>query len=172
MELDEWAKQAFNLSKAFSQQTISDIIKKSEDIFYSSVSVKNNGKSLKLPQYPQLDQEDSKYVSQQNAANRPVDRRSIITYIKYIAAANNLKSRYTYGESASVDITTESIQNEIKKIQSFSKDYQPEDILNFDETGLYYEQAPRKTICSVPLGGLKKSKKMLTVGLLCNTDGS
>ena len=193
MELGEWAKQAFNLSKALSQQTISDIIKKSEDI-YSNVSVKNNGKSLKLPQYPQLDQEVTKYVSQQNAANRPVDRRSIITYIKYIAAAkykipegeiifsdgwltkvfkrNNLKSRYTYGESASVDITTENIQNEIKKIQSFLKDYQPKDILNFDETGLYYEQAPRRTVCSVPLGCLKKSKKRLTVGLLCNADGT
>lgn len=135
MELGEWAKQAFNLSKVLSQQTISDIIQNSENI-YSNVNVKNNGKSLKLPQYPQLDQEATKYVSQQNAANRPVDRRSIITYIKYIAAAkykipegeiifsdgwltkvfkhNNLKSRYTYGgESASVDITTENIQNEI-----------------------------------------------------------
>ncbi|KAL7312289.1 hypothetical protein PS15m_008070 [Mucor circinelloides] len=116
-------------------------IKNSENI-YSNVNVKNNRKSLKLPQYSQLDQEVTKYVSQQNAANRPVDRRSIITYIKYIAAAkykipegeiifsdgwltkvfkhNNLKSRYTYGgESASVDITTENIQNEIKKFRVF-----------------------------------------------------
>ncbi|KAG1125785.1 hypothetical protein G6F42_008400 [Rhizopus arrhizus] len=93
-------QHAFNLSRALSQQTISDIIKKSEDI-YSNVSVKNNGKSLKLPQYPQLDQEVSKYVSQQKATNRPVDRRSIITYIKYIAAA---KYKIPEGEIISLTV--------------------------------------------------------------------
>ncbi|EPB81918.1 hypothetical protein HMPREF1544_11339 [Mucor circinelloides 1006PhL] len=49
-------------------------------------------------------------------------------------------------------ITTENIHNKIKKnIQSFLKDYQREDNLNFDETGLCYEQAPRRTICSEPV---------------------
>ncbi|KAG1088583.1 hypothetical protein G6F42_020228 [Rhizopus arrhizus] len=159
MELGEWVKQAFNLSKVLCPQTISDTIKNSENI-YSNVIAKNNGKSLKLPQYSQLDQEVTKYASQKNAANRPADRRTI-TYIKHVAAVN-----------ASVDITSENIQNEIKRIQSLLKDYPPEDILNFDETGLYYEQAPRRTICSEPFGGLKKSKKRLTVGLLCNADGT
>lgn len=52
------------------------------------------------------------------------------------------------------------------------KDYQLQDILNFDETGLYYENQPTRTICKTPLGGSKKSKNRLTAGLLANADGS
>lgn len=192
-ELAQWAKEAFNLDKALSQQTISDIIKQRKAI-YENVIVKENSRSLRLPRFPQLDEEIKIYVAEQNAAKRPVDRRSCITLIKYLAAVkykipegtinfsdgwltkvfkrNNLKSRYTYGESASVDITTESIQSEISKIQNILKDYTAENILNFDETGLFYQQAPRRTICSEPLGGLKNSKKRLTVGLLCNATGT
>ncbi|EIE76598.1 hypothetical protein RO3G_01302 [Rhizopus delemar RA 99-880] len=77
-----------------------------------------------------------------------------------------------YGESASVDISSENIQNELRKIEELLEPYDPVDIMNFDETGLYYQQPPRRTICSESLGGLKKSKTRLTVGLLCNSDGS
>ncbi|GAN02914.1 hypothetical protein MAM1_0030d02364 [Mucor ambiguus] len=194
-ELGEWAKQAFKLSKRLRQQTISDILKKRNEI-YGNIIVKESSKSLRLLRwYPQLDQEVTKYVADQNAAKRPVDRNAIMTYIKYVAAVkyeipkgeikssdgwltkvfkrNKLKSRYTYGESASVDITSENTQSEIQKIQNLLKDYAMKDILNFDETGLYYEQSPRRTICLEQLGGLKKSKKRLTVGLLfCNADGT
>ncbi|KAG1498507.1 hypothetical protein G6F49_012317 [Rhizopus delemar] len=77
-----------------------------------------------------------------------------------------------HGESASVDIASESIQNELRKIEELLELYDPMDIMNFDETGLYYQQPPRRTICSESLGGLKKSKTCLTVGLLCNSDGT
>ncbi len=43
--------------------------------------------------------------------------------------------------------------------------YGPKDILNFDETGIYYKQQPT-------MGGTKKSKNRFTVGLLTNYDGS
>ncbi|GAN05388.1 hypothetical protein MAM1_0090d04858 [Mucor ambiguus] len=136
-KLGEWAKQAFKLSKPLRQQTISDILKKRNEI-YGNIIVKESSKSLRLPRYPQLDQEITKYVADQNAAKRPVDRNAIMTYIKYVAAVkyripegevkfsdgwltkvfkrNKLKSRYTYGESASVDITSENIQSEIQKV--------------------------------------------------------
>ncbi|KAG1541992.1 hypothetical protein G6F46_013501 [Rhizopus delemar] len=77
-----------------------------------------------------------------------------------------------HGESASVDISSENIQNELRKIEELLEPYDPVDIMNFDETGLYYQQPPRRNICSESLGGLKKSKTRLTVGLLCNSDGS
>lgn len=95
------------------------------------------------------------------------------TYEESVQAPQLEVKVYSYhGVSVSVDITTENIQNEIRKIQSILKDYAPENILNFDETGLFYQQAPRRTICSAPLGGLKKSKKRLTIRLLCNADGT
>ncbi|KAG1580080.1 hypothetical protein G6F48_010694 [Rhizopus delemar] len=78
-----------------------------------------------------------------------------------------------HSESASVDITSENIQNELRKIEELLEPYDPVDIMNFDETGLYYQQPPRRTICSESLDDLKKkSKARLTVGLLCNSDGS
>ncbi|KAG1499531.1 hypothetical protein G6F46_001661 [Rhizopus delemar] len=62
-----------------------------------------------------------------------------------------------HGESASVDITPENIQNELRKIEELLGLYDPIDITNFDETGLYYQQPPRRTICSESLDGLKKT---------------
>lgn len=193
IELGEWAKSKFNLDKPLIQQTISTIIQSAEKI-YSNVVVKKNGKSMKLPSYPQLDNEVSKYVTEQNSHNQPVDRRSILVYIRHIASVKykipegeinfsdgwltkvmkrlGLKSRPTHGECASVDITSDNLQAKIKKIQKILEEYSPEDIMNFDETGLYYEQPPKRTICREPLGGLKKSKKRLTVGLLCNSVGT
>ncbi|KAG1537800.1 hypothetical protein G6F51_010155 [Rhizopus arrhizus] len=75
-----------------------------------------------------------------------------------------------HGESASVDIPSENIQNELRKIEELLGPYDPANIMKFDETGLYYQQPPRRTICSESLGDLKKSKTRLTVGFLCNSD--
>ncbi|KAG1548404.1 hypothetical protein G6F46_008771 [Rhizopus delemar] len=61
-----------------------------------------------------------------------------------------------HGESASVGITSENIQNELRKIEELLGPCDPVDVMNFDETGLYYQQPPRRTICSESLDGLKK----------------
>ncbi|KAG1496714.1 hypothetical protein G6F54_006276 [Rhizopus delemar] len=60
-----------------------------------------------------------------------------------------------HGESASVDITSENIQNELRKIEELLGPCDPANIMNFDETGLYYQQPLRMTICSELLDGLK-----------------
>ncbi|KAG1489941.1 hypothetical protein G6F47_012295 [Rhizopus delemar] len=61
-----------------------------------------------------------------------------------------------HGESVSLDITSENIQSELRKIEELLGPYDPIDIMNFDETGLYYQQPPRRTICSELLDGLKR----------------
>ncbi|KAG1055544.1 hypothetical protein G6F43_002499 [Rhizopus delemar] len=61
-----------------------------------------------------------------------------------------------HGESASVDITSENIQNELRKIEELLGPCDPADIMNFDETGLYYQQPSKRTIRSESLGCLKK----------------
>ncbi|KAI8886844.1 DDE-domain-containing protein [Backusella circina FSU 941] len=65
-----------------------------------------------------------------------------------------LKSRLTHSENASVDVSSDGIQNQLRKIEELLESYNPANIMNFDETGLYYH------------------KTRLTVGLLCNSDGS
>lgn len=83
-----------------------------------------------------------------------------------------VKSRYLYGENSSVDLTSANIVSELKKIEKLLEPYDPRDIMNFDETGFYYEQQPTRTICEKPMGGSKKSKNRFTIGLLTNYDGS
>ncbi|KAG1615239.1 hypothetical protein G6F46_006348 [Rhizopus delemar] len=60
-----------------------------------------------------------------------------------------VKCRPMHGESASVDITSENIQNELRKIEELLGSCDPADIMNFDETGLYYQQPPRRTMFRV-----------------------
>ncbi|KAI8887555.1 DDE-domain-containing protein [Backusella circina FSU 941] len=192
-ELGEWAKKQFGLDEPLAQQTISNILNNADSI-YSTISVIKNTKSLKKPRYPQLDEEVKKFVDDMAELKLQVNRESIIRYIKYISQTKykipegevsfsaewltkvfkrtGLKSRLTHGENASVDVSSDDIQNQLRKIEELLESYDPANIMNFDETGLYYQQPPRRTISSEPLGGLKKSKTRLTVGLLCNSDGS
>ncbi|KAG1049730.1 hypothetical protein G6F43_007954 [Rhizopus delemar] len=62
-----------------------------------------------------------------------------------------------HGESALVDISSENIQSELRKKEELLGPCDPADIMNFDETGLYYQQLTRRTICSESLDGLKKT---------------
>ena len=167
-ELGEWAKVKFGLNEPLAQQTISNILKSSAKL-YSNVNVVKKGKSLKAPHYPQLDEEVKKFVADMNANNLPTNREAILRYVKHISINKyripeneisfsdgwlskvfkriQVKCRPTHGECASVDITSENIQNEIKKIEELLGPYDPVDIMDFDETGLYYQQPPRRTIC-------------------------
>ncbi|KAG1050342.1 hypothetical protein G6F43_007373 [Rhizopus delemar] len=149
-ELNEWAMKKFNLYQPLAQQTISNILKNAETL-YSNINVVKNGKSLKTTRYLQIDDEVVKFVADMNNNYLPVNRDSILRY------RIGVKYRSMHGESASVDIASENIQNELRKIEELLGPYDPVDIMNFDETGLYYQQPPRRTICSESLGSLKKT---------------
>ncbi|KAG1498916.1 hypothetical protein G6F54_004749 [Rhizopus delemar] len=147
-ELDEWAMKKFNLDQPLAQQTISNILKNAETL-HSNINVVNNGKNLKTTRYPQLDDEVVKLVADMNNNNLPVNRDSILRY------RIGVKYRPIHGENALVDITSENIQNELRNIEEILEPYDPIDIMNF-ETGLYYQQPPRRAICSESLDGIKK----------------
>ncbi|KAG1630633.1 hypothetical protein G6F44_011283 [Rhizopus delemar] len=100
-ELSEWAMKKFNLDQPLAQQTISNILKNAETL-NSNINVVNNGKSLKATRYPQLDDE----------------------------VRIGVKCRPMNGESAFVDITSENIQNELKKIEGLLEPCDPVDIMN------------------------------------------
>ncbi|KAG1459537.1 hypothetical protein G6F55_004703 [Rhizopus delemar] len=156
-ELGEWAMKKFNLDQQLAQQTISNILKNAETL-YSNINVVNNGKSLKTTHYPQLDDEVVKFVADMNNNNLPVNRDLILRCVRPIASVKyrileneilfssgwltrlfkriEVKCRPMHGESVSVDITSESIQNELRKIEELLGPYDPANIMNFDETGI------------------------------------
>ncbi|OAD76749.1 hypothetical protein PHYBLDRAFT_109106, partial [Phycomyces blakesleeanus NRRL 1555(-)] len=75
-----------------------------------------------------------------------------------------------YGETGSTDI--ESLQIDKAAIKEKIKAYSTCDIYNFDETALFYAAPSRTTISRQKFSGWKENKKRLTVGLLCNANGT
>lgn len=196
--LGKWAQEEFQLSKPISQKTISNVLNAKDKIFklYANGNVK--GKSSKETAIPSLDDDILQYILAMNEKSIPVNRATVIAFAKVIANRKykmhqlpasrritfsegwltkvfkriGVKSRHLYGEESSVDLTSNNIVEQLKKIEKLLEPYDPKDILNFDETGIYYEQQPARTICQKPMGGTKKSKNRFTVGLLTNYDGS
>ncbi|EIE86177.1 hypothetical protein G6F46_013233 [Rhizopus delemar] len=82
-ELGECAMKKFNLDQPLAQQTISNILKNAE-MLYSNNNVVNNDKSLKTTRYPQFD-EVVKFVAGMNNSDLPVNRDSILRYVRHIA---------------------------------------------------------------------------------------
>ncbi|KAG1593436.1 hypothetical protein G6F46_000085 [Rhizopus delemar] len=165
-ELGEWAMKKFNLDQPLAQQTISNILKNAETL-YSNINVVNNGKRLTTTRYLQLADEVEKFVADMNNNNLPVNRDSILRYVRHIAQMKyripekeisfssgwltklfkriGVKCSPMHGESASVDISSENIQNELRKIEDLLEPYVPVDIINFGETGLCYQQNTLKS---------------------------
>ncbi|KAG1507895.1 hypothetical protein G6F46_011613 [Rhizopus delemar] len=83
-ELSEWAMKKFNLDQPLAQQTISNILKNAETL-NSNINVVKNGKSLKTTRYSQLDDEVVEFVADMNNNNLPINRDSILRYVRPIA---------------------------------------------------------------------------------------
>ncbi|OAD71747.1 Homeodomain-like DNA binding domain-containing transcription factor, partial [Phycomyces blakesleeanus NRRL 1555(-)] len=81
-----------------------------------------------------------------------------------------IKMNRIHGEAGSTDI--ESLQIDKAAIKEKIEAYSACDIYNFDETVLFYAAPPRTTISCQKFSGWKENKKWLTVGLLCNADGT
>uniref|UniRef100_H3BBU1 HTH CENPB-type domain-containing protein n=1 Tax=Latimeria chalumnae TaxID=7897 RepID=H3BBU1_LATCH len=75
-----------------------------------------------------------------------------------------------HGEAASADMTA--IVAGRAEFQQTLADYSPDDIYNFDETGLFYKLGPSGTLATAPVAGHKKSKERITVALFCNASGT
>ncbi|KAK4511368.1 uncharacterized protein ATC70_012583 [Mucor velutinosus] len=198
MQLGQWAQKEFNLHHSVKQKTVSNVLNSQDKVIKAYEGGNLKRKSSRALTMPQLDNDILEYIQAMNAKSLPVNRGTIAAFAKVVAHRKyrmhelpknkqihfsdgwltdvfkriGVKSRHLYGEKSSVDLTSSKIVEELRKIEELLEPYDPKDILNFDETGLYYEQQPTRTICQEPLGGSKKSKNRFTVGLITNYDGS
>ena len=83
---------------------------------------------------------------------------------------HNLKQYNIHDEAASAPIENLSIMRE--DIRQTLKNYNPEDIFNCDETGLFWKMKPSRTISNGPVSGTKQSKDRVTILLTYNTIGN
>ncbi|CAB4424685.1 unnamed protein product [Rhizophagus irregularis] len=81
-----------------------------------------------------------------------------------------MKEYVKWGEAVSAPLET--LNEERQKLRKIIKDYDLNDVFNCDETGLYWDLEPSKTLARSPLSGKKKSKKRVTILLTCNATGT
>ncbi|OAD66758.1 hypothetical protein PHYBLDRAFT_118927 [Phycomyces blakesleeanus NRRL 1555(-)] len=81
------------------------------------------------------------------------------------------KGRRMHSTAASAPVDTMGLKLRIENIKKL-KTYKRRDILNFDETDLFYKQPPTTTISKAAVSGQKFNKTWLTVALIANSDDS
>ena len=67
------------------------------------------------------------------------------------------------GEAGSAEVDTADVQNQLKEVKEALRGYEPRDIYNMDETGLYYRSAPTRTLSQKPVSGVKVDKTRMSV---------
>ena len=83
---------------------------------------------------------------------------------------HGISLRTLHDEAASVDVSVVSaVRSTLKDVLS---KYQPADIYNVDETGIFYRMPPIKSLAQGPLHGTKQFKDRITIALCANVDGS
>ena len=59
-----------------------------------------------------------------------------------------------------------------EKLHQTLRDYDPKDIFNCDETGLFWKMKPSCTISNGPVAGTKQFKDRVTILFTCNSTGT
>lgn len=83
---------------------------------------------------------------------------------------HNLKQYNIHGEAGSAPL--QDLETMRENLRETLKDYDPKDIFNCDETGLYWKMRPNHTISNGPVAGKKQSKDRVTILVTCNATGS
>ncbi|GBC09364.1 hypothetical protein RclHR1_00880018 [Rhizophagus clarus] len=68
--------------------------------------------------------------------------------------------------------SAESIENDHLALQQFLRSYNPEDIWNGDETGLFWKMEPSRVLTRGPISGHKKEKSRVTIFCATNATGT
>lgn len=172
-----------------SPSTLSMILKKKDCIVGSALIA--NRKRSRQGEFPRLEDCLVKWIHQCRGQNVPVGGFMLKEKAKSFAQSlgitqfsasegwlSNFKKRHgiTFkkmcGESASVDISI--CSQWVNKLNQLLDGYEPRNIFNTDETGLFYKCLPDRTLTfkDEKCHGGKLSKERLTVLLACNMDGS
>ena len=138
-------------------------------------------------QISNLNQIVYRFVQSSNATKTPINGTVIKSFALEAAEQMNLKEfkasngwinrftkkfrislKSTSGEAGYVSQTT--VEEWLPKLKELIQSYDRKDVLNFDETGLFWKLLPKKSYVikgSKHIGG-KKSKKRITIALGCS----
>jgi uncharacterized protein CbrC (UPF0167 family) len=91
-------------------------------------------------------------------------------WVQRFCKRHGFRSFQSHGESG--DAQMEGIDDQLDTIRKKIEAYDLADIYNMDETGLFYNMSPDKTIAQRQIEGSKKDKTRITIAFICNADGS
>lgn len=173
--------------------TLSTILKNRNRLEEAVLSDKDCETRLKLrpAQYEELESKVFTYFSNARSANLPVSGPMLIEKARSVARQLNIecfvasngwldrfKKRHNIGcltvcgEAQIVD--SEEVAAWLNKNRQIINRYEPKDIYNMDESGLFYNLLPEKTLAlkGEKCRGGKRSKERLTIAFGVNMDGS
>ena len=104
-------------------------------------------------------------IKNSRTEDNKLDMKFTVGWLSKFQKRWNLRSRRRYGESGDADM--ESVRDCVPSLASLVQSYHPNDVWNADETGLYYQMLPDRTISHAPLPGRKKAKVRLNL-LVCS----
>lgn len=193
-QLALWAKNRFKLSLPPNQATISRLLSQSSNL--RSVPNANLGiQKRRISKAPELERQLHQWVCDQNAKHISVSGPLVRAYGQRLQDSANallpenqklclkfsngwfarfkarfgLSLRRIHGEAGSADM--QAIENALPALRSLMAQYDPKDVWNADEFGLFYRQAPGWTLSHQPVVGLKKEKSRITFLACCNANG-
>lgn len=83
---------------------------------------------------------------------------------------NSIKGYRRHGESGSVNQLL--IQNALPHIRDVIDEYNPEDVYNMDETGLFFRLQPDRSLATYAIQGQKKDKERISIVICANESGT
>lgn len=194
-DLDDGMKQTEVSKKyGFSQSTLATFLKKRKEIESNVTSGKFDParKRLKTAVSDDVDSATIKWFNEMRAQNVPIGGPLICQKALHFAsllgdsnfkASNGWLQRFkdrhgivfkvAAGEEKSAPVGDADSWRE-NKMKSILEKYSPKDIFNADETGLFYQMMPEKTMAykGEKCKGGKQSKMRLTVMLCTNATGT
>jgi len=77
-----------------------------------------------------------------------------------------------YGEAGTADINNPDNIQMMDENRKLASEYPPNNVLNMDESGLFWKLSPNRTLATEPGSGGKKTKDRVIIVLTTNATGS
>jgi len=177
--------QRYNIGKS----TVTDILNEKERWLAISRD-QGSIKKFRGPKWPQFEKALGLWVDNALNTKQDIDGNILKTKAAFFAERfsiedfhqsegwlggfkkrHGLRQFKKQGEASSAP-SAESIENDRLALQQFLKSYNPEDIWNGDETGLFWKMEPSRVLARGPISGHKKEKSRVTIFCATNATGT